>query len=81
MHCLKIFVKNIKKYLFFSYAYKCFALYICVCTMCMFVPLEAGTVLRGDYELPCGCWESNPGPLQEQGVILTGKLSLSLCTL
>lgn len=49
--------------------------------MCMSVPLEAGTVLTGGYEMPCGCWESNPGPLQEQGVILSVEPSLSPCTL
>ncbi|ERE84501.1 E3 ubiquitin-protein ligase [Cricetulus griseus] len=27
-------------------------------------------------ELPCGCWESNPGPLQEQQVLLTMGPSL-----
>ena len=27
-------------------------------------------------ELPCGCWELNPGPLEEQPVLLTAELSL-----
>ena len=27
-------------------------------------------------ELPCGCWESNPGPLKEQAVFLTAEPSL-----
>ena len=27
-------------------------------------------------ELPCGCWESNPGPLEEQPVFLTVEPSL-----
>ena len=27
-------------------------------------------------ELPCGCWELNPGPLEEQLVILTIEQSL-----
>jgi hypothetical protein len=27
-------------------------------------------------ELPCGCWESNPGPLQEQPMLLTTELAL-----
>ena len=26
-------------------------------------------------ESPCGCWESNPGPLGEQAVLLLGHLS------
>ena len=27
-------------------------------------------------EPPCGCWEPNPGPLEEQAVLLTGESSL-----
>ena len=27
-------------------------------------------------ELPCGCWESNPGPLEEQPVLFTVEPSL-----
>ena len=27
-------------------------------------------------ELPCGCWESNPGPLEEQPVLLTTEPAL-----
>jgi hypothetical protein len=27
-------------------------------------------------ELPCGYWELNPGPLEEQVVLLTDKTSL-----
>lgn len=28
------------------------------------------------FEAACECWESNPGPLQEQLVLLTAELSL-----
>ena len=28
------------------------------------------------YELPCGCWELNSGPLEEQPVLLTTEPSL-----
>ena len=28
-------------------------------------------------EPPCGCWKSNPGPLQEQQMFLTAEPSLS----
>lgn len=28
------------------------------------------------WELPCGCQESNPGPPEEQLVLLTTKISL-----
>ena len=27
-------------------------------------------------ELPCGCWELNPGPLEEQAMLLTSEPSL-----
>lgn len=32
-------------------------------------------VIKG-CELPCGCWESNPSPLQEQSAFLTPLSSL-----
>lgn len=32
-----------------------------------------GTGVTHSYEPPCGCWESNPGPLQEQQVLLTAE--------
>jgi hypothetical protein len=37
-----------------------------------------GTGVIDGFELPCGCWESNSGPLQEQLVLLTIEPSLSL---
>ena len=30
-----------------------------------------GTGVTDDYEPPCGCWESNLGPLEEHPVFLT----------
>lgn len=36
------------------------------------------TGMTDSYELPCGCWELNPGPLEEQPVVLTTEPSLSL---
>jgi hypothetical protein len=30
-------------------------------------------------ELSCGCWESNPGPLEEELVLLTTEPSLQPC--
>jgi hypothetical protein len=39
-----------------------------------------GTGITGNSEPPCGCWESNLGPLEEQVVILTVELLTSgLC--
>lgn len=35
-----------------------------------------GTGVTDSYELPLGCWVSNPGPLEEPPVFLTAELSL-----
>jgi hypothetical protein len=35
---------------------------------------EEGT--RSHCEPPCGCWELNSGPLEEQSVLLTNEPSL-----
>lgn len=32
-----------------------------------------GNGVMDDCELPCGCWESNPGLLQEQQMFLTAE--------
>jgi hypothetical protein len=39
---------------------------------------EKGIGFPGWYgcEPPCGCWELNPGPLQEQQVLLTAETPL-----
>ena len=29
-----------------------------------------------DFKLPCGCWDLNSGPLEEQSVLLTAEPSL-----
>ena len=36
-----------------------------------------GTALTDGCELPCGLWESSPGPPQEQPVLLTAESSVS----
>jgi hypothetical protein len=35
-----------------------------------------GTGVKDGCELPCGCLESNPGPLEEQAVLVSVKSSL-----
>ena len=35
-----------------------------------------GNGVTDSCELPCGCWEVNPGPLEEQPVLLTTEPSL-----
>lgn len=39
---------------------------------------SGGTGVTDGCELPCGCWESNPGPLEKQPVLLTAAPSLQL---
>jgi hypothetical protein len=33
-------------------------------------------LITDGYEPPCGCWDLNSGPLEEQSVLLTVKQSL-----
>jgi hypothetical protein len=47
-------------------------LHICLCEGVR----SPGTGLTGSYELPCGCWELNPDPLEHQPVLLTAEPSL-----
>lgn len=61
-----------------------FCLYICLCAVCL--PACGGQkraldvmgleLLTGDCELQCRCEEPNPGPLQEQPLILASETSL-----
>ena len=37
---------------------------------------RAPDLIIGGYEPPCGCWELNSGPLEEQPVLLTSEPSL-----
>jgi hypothetical protein len=58
--------------------------------MCIWRPWKPEDGIRfpvigvtGSCKLPCGCWELNPGPLQEQPVLLTippGPLGFSVLT-
>lgn len=52
-------------------------------TMCMPGALKgqgsvgaSGTGITGGCEVPWGCWEPNPGPLEEQRVLLATEPSL-----
>jgi hypothetical protein len=63
-----------KRLIYVLYVYECFVcLYIC--TLEEGIRSHGATVIDG-CELPCGCWELNPGPLQEQAVLLTAEPSL-----
>jgi hypothetical protein len=37
---------------------------------------RASDLITDGCELPCGCWELNPGPLEKQSVLLTHEPSL-----
>ncbi|EGW02432.1 E3 ubiquitin-protein ligase NEDD4 [Cricetulus griseus] len=37
---------------------------------------RAQDLIRDGCEPPCGCWELNSGPLEEQSVLLTSESSL-----
>ena len=50
--------KDLKTYLSSFYVYWCFV-------------RSPGARVTDSYELPCGCWELNLGPLEEQPVLLT----------
>jgi len=49
-----------------------------VYSLCMdiCVPEEASDLIGDGCEPPCGYWELNSGPVEEQPVLLTGKSSL-----
>jgi hypothetical protein len=38
----------------------------------------ASDLITDGFEPPCGCWELNSGPLEEQSVLLTAEPSLQL---
>jgi len=68
------FMNIFKRLIYVLYVYECFVcLYIC--TLEEGIRSHGATVIDG-CELPCGCWELNPGPLQEQAVLLTAEPSL-----
>lgn len=49
-----------------------FCLHICLCE----IVGAPETRVTGSYELPCGGWELNPAPLEEQPLLLTSESSL-----
>ena len=55
-------------------------MHVCLCAMCVLVLVEASslrTEVTDGCDPPCGCWELNPDPLEEQPVLLTAELFLS----
>lgn len=52
-------------------------LLICIlCTLVFKVVRFPGNRIANSCEVPCGCWVLNPGPLEEQPVVLTTEPSL-----
>ena len=37
---------------------------------------KASDPIIGSFEPPCGCWDLNSGPLEDQAVLLTAESSL-----
>jgi hypothetical protein len=50
--------------------------YVHWCFVCVYVCEGVDLGVRDSCELPCGCWELNPGPLEEQSVLSTAEPSL-----
>ena len=52
---------------------------VCMCTTCMYTHPRGGQKGESALELQevvscrCGCWETKPGPLEEQQVHFTAK--------
>jgi hypothetical protein len=68
-----------------SHCCKIYLFYVCEYTIAVFrhtrrghqIPLQrASDPFTDSCELPCGCWELNSGPLEEQSVLLTTEPSL-----
>ena len=57
------------KYLFIYYVYN-------ILSVCMPAGQKRAPDLIDGCEPPCGCWELNSGPLEEQAVLLTTEPSL-----
>jgi len=62
----------LKVYLFYLYEYINIFIYIFFQTH----QKRASDPITDGCEPPCGCWESNSGPLEEQSVLLTAKPAL-----
>ena len=55
-------------------------LYVHWCHVCLRAGVKSpGTRVTDSCELPCGYWEPNLRPLEEQPVLLTTESALQLC--
>jgi hypothetical protein len=51
-------------------------IYMSYCSCLQTHQKRASDLITDGCEPPCGCWELNSGPLEEQSVLLTAKPSL-----
>jgi hypothetical protein len=66
------------KLTFFSFFLKIYLFIICKYTIAVFRHTRRDSVIITDgCEPPCGCWNLNSGPLEEQSVLLTALSHLS----
>jgi hypothetical protein len=49
--------------------------YVCEYTVAVFRQKRASDLITDGCKPPCGCWELNSGPLEEQSVLLTAEPS------
>ena len=63
-------------FIFYFVLCRCSFLYVCFCEG----EISSGTEVIGSCELPCGCWELNPGcSLEEYSMLLTTPVSILCC--
>ena len=55
-----------------------FCINVSVCHVSLMVMEERSpeSGITNSHALPCGCWKSNPDPLEEETVLLTAEPSL-----
>jgi hypothetical protein len=71
-HCFKT------KSFFFPFLKKFYLFIICKYTVAVFRHQKwAPDLVMDGYEPPCGCWDLNSGPSEEQSVLLTVEPSLN----
>ena len=62
--------------LYYYFLLKIYLVYVCEYTSLQTYQERASDLVTEGWELACGCWELNSGPLEEQSVLLTTEPSL-----
>ena len=80
LYYLYLFFKSILCVWVFVYVYGCCMSVLHICAWSLWRPEDSlrssGTEVTGNCEMPCGCWDLNPGPLEEQPMFLITGPSL-----